>query len=57
MCVGGTTGLEEDEALDDCEVCYGENDCFGCDNVPNSGKSLDRCGLCLMQDSPLFDSK
>lgn len=57
MCVGGTTGLEESEGLDDCGVCCGENDCIGCDNIPNSGKVLDRCGLCLKPDSPRFDGK
>lgn len=57
MCVGGTTGLEESEGLDNCGVCYGDNNCIGCDNAPNSGKVLDRCGLCLKPVSPLFDSK
>lgn len=57
VCVRGTTGLEEDEGLDDCGVCYGNNECIGCDNAFHSGKVFDRCGLCLKPDSPLFDSK
>ncbi|XP_045131181.1 uncharacterized protein LOC123516133 isoform X6 [Portunus trituberculatus] len=56
ICVGGTTRQEINEAMDECGVCYGENTCFGCDNVPHSGKVMDRCGLCLKPDSPLFNN-
>ena len=57
ICVVDTKEQEENDAMDECGVCYGENACLGCDNVPYSGKVMDRCGLCLKPDSPLFNSK
>ncbi|KAJ8045834.1 Polycystic kidney disease 1-related protein [Holothuria leucospilota] len=51
VCVGGSTGLEEDSGYNVCGQCESdpeadETSCNGCDNVPNSGKELDACGVC-----------
>ena len=29
-----------------CGVCGGNNDCVGCDGIPNSGAKVDACGEC-----------
>ena len=46
ICYGGSTGIPENSVLDDCGICYGNNTCYGCDGILNSGKIIDNCGVC-----------
>ncbi|XP_076330914.1 uncharacterized protein LOC143236500 [Tachypleus tridentatus] len=49
-CVGGNTGLLPDFGQDHCGVCHGNDECVGCDGIPNSGSILDSCGKCRSPD-------
>ena len=40
------SSCDEDEWTDSCGVVNGNNECLGCDNVPNSGLVNDPCGNC-----------
>lgn len=41
------TNVTKDLIVDVCGVCGGDNSsCAGCDQIPYSGKILDRCGNC-----------
>ena len=57
VCVGGRTGVIEQEGVDKCGVCHGDNTtCSGCDGKVLSGKVLDRCNNCLRMDNPEFNN-
>ena len=45
--MGGDSGNAADTGRDRCGVCAGTDDCVGCDDVTNSGKTLDACDICL----------
>lgn len=42
---------------DKCGICFGNNDCVGCDGEVWSGATEDACGDCLMPDDPNFNGK
>ncbi|XP_077988425.1 uncharacterized protein LOC144442926 [Glandiceps talaboti] len=47
-CVGGNTGLDDDEGKNvcGCESEVSATSCLGCDGVANSGAVYDACGVC-----------
>ena len=57
LCVGGTTGLPDNEGVDSCNICGGDGSCLGCDDVKDSNKISDACGACLEPESEMRDSK
>lgn len=36
-CVGGSTGLQDAEGRDTCNVCYGSDECVKCKDQANEG--------------------
>ncbi|KAK3864941.1 hypothetical protein Pcinc_029406 [Petrolisthes cinctipes] len=40
---------------DKCGVCFGNNECVGCDGEVRSGAIIDACGKCLKKDDPIFN--
>ncbi len=45
-CVGGSTGLEPNWAMDECGVCFGNNEDMDCAGVCFGEAFLDDCGIC-----------
>ena len=57
-CVGGMSGKPLTYGQDACGICRGDNSsCLGCDGVPNSGKTPDFCGKCLLPNDSRRDSE
>nr|CAD7258242.1 unnamed protein product [Timema shepardi] len=52
-CVSGSS--EERSGQDRCGVCYGGEECVGCDGVVYSGTRFDACGRCLMRDDAAWN--
>ncbi|XP_069939272.1 uncharacterized protein [Cherax quadricarinatus] len=52
ICVEGDTGLKKDSGMDQCNVCFGPNDCVACDGVVNSTVKTNVCGACLFPNDP-----
>merc|ERR1719242_841350 len=57
-CIGG---CNRSLKLDRCDQCLAESDqdwdsCVGCDNVANSGRSINPCGYCILSDAEDFAS-
>ncbi len=46
-CVGGNTGMEENWAMDDCGVCFGENADMDCYGECFGTAFIDDCGECV----------
>ncbi|KAK4307157.1 hypothetical protein Pmani_021063 [Petrolisthes manimaculis] len=40
---------------DKCGICFGNNECIGCDGEVRSGAIIDACGKCLKKDDPTFN--
>nr|CAD7429752.1 unnamed protein product [Timema monikensis] len=52
-CVSGSS--EERSGQDRCGVCYGGEECVGCDGVVYSGTRFDACGRCLLRDDAAWN--
>ncbi len=46
ICSGGNTGINPNENLDDCNVCFGNNEDMDCEGVCFGNASIDDCGIC-----------
>lgn len=38
FCVGGSSGLQDSEGKDQCDLCFGSNDCLKCNNLGVDGE-------------------
>lgn len=52
-CVGGNTGIDPLWAMDDCGICFGQNQDMDCAGICFGDANIDYCGAC--DDDPLND--
>ena len=54
ICSGGNTGVIQNQNLDDCGVCFGNNEDMDCAGVCFGNAYLDNCDIC--DDNPYNDN-
>jgi len=55
VCADGSTGITPDLNMDDCNVCFGENEAMDCNNVCFGDSYIDDCYIC--DDNPDNDGE